>query len=163
LVSKRIDIRKEIGKRMIKKLEILLVEDNLIDVEFIRETLNALKINYSLHIIDNGEDAMNFLYKLGPYITVPSPDFIILDLNLPKKDGREVLIEIKHHDDFKLIPVVILTSSRDANDIKMVYDNYANCYLTKPINIIKFKKTIKSLKKFWLSIDKVQKVKSDIQ
>ncbi len=146
---------------MTKCLEILLVEDNLLDVEFTRETLNTYKIDHKLHVVYNGEDAMNFLYKLGKYKTVPSPDFIILDLNLPKKDGREVLIEIKHHDDFKSIPVVILTSSNDANDIKMVYDNYANCYLTKPINFIQFKKTIESLKKFWLSIDKMKKVKRD--
>lgn len=132
---------------MTKCLEILLVEDNLLDIEFTRETLNAYKLDHKLHIVENGVDAMNFLYKLGEYKTVASPDFIILDLNLPIKDGREVLIEIKHHDDFKSIPVVVLTSSSDANDIKMVYDNYANCYLTKPINPIQFKKTIESLKK----------------
>lgn len=146
---------------MIRKLEILLVEDNLLDVEFTKETLNAYRMDHNLHVVDNGEDAMNYLYKIGQYKTVSTPDFIILDLNLPKKDGREVLIEIKHHDEFKHIPVVILTSSNDAKDIKMVYDNYANCYLTKPINLIQFKKTIESLKKFWLSIEKTQRVNTD--
>lgn len=146
---------------MAKKLEILLVEDNLIDVEFLKETLKTIRIDHNLHVVGNGEDAMSFLYKLGKFKTVPNPDFIILDLNLPKKDGREVLIEIKHRDDFKSIPVVILTSSNEADDIKMAYDNYANCYLTKPISIIQFKRTIKSLKKFWLSVGKMQKVKSD--
>lgn len=146
---------------MTKELEILLVEDNLLDVELTRETLSKHKIDFNLHLVDNGEDAMNFLFKYGEYKAVPTPDFIILDLNLPKKDGREVLIEIKHHDDLKSIPVVVLTSSSDVDDIKMVYDNYAYCYLTKPINLIQFKKTIQSLKKFWMSIDKMQKIKKE--
>lgn len=142
---------------MTKSLEILLVEDNLLDIEFTREALNAYKLDHKLHIVENGVDAMNFLYKLGEYKTVASPDFIILDLNLPIKDGREVLIEIKHHDVFKSIPIVVLTSSSDANDIKMVYDNYANCYLTKPINPIQFKKTIESLKKSAYRLKKCEK------
>lgn len=140
---------------MNKNLEILLVEDNLLDAELTKAILSTYKFNYNLHMVYNGEDAMSFLYKEMEFKSAPTPDFIILDLNLPKKDGREVLIEVKHNDKLKHIPIVILTSSTDMSDIKMVYDNYANAYMTKPLNMIQFDEIMQSLQKYWMSNDLV--------
>ncbi len=137
---------------MTRVVEILLVEDNMVDVELTRETLETHKMVNNLHVVNNGEDAMDFLFKKGKFKSAPTPDVILLDLNLPQKDGREVLIEIKHNEDLKTIPVVILTVSEDENDIKMAYDNYANCYVTKPLDMVQFVKIVQSLENFWFSI-----------
>ncbi len=137
---------------MTRVVEILLVEDNMVDVELTRETLETHKMVNNLHVVNNGEDAMDFLFKKGKFKSASTPDVILLDLNLPQKDGREVLIEIKHNEDLKTIPVVILTVSEDENDIKMAYDNYANCYVTKPLDMVQFVKIVQSLENFWFSI-----------
>ncbi len=137
---------------MARVVEILLVEDNMVDVELTRETLETHKMVNNLHVVNNGEDAMDFLFRKGKFKSAPTPDVILLDLNLPQKDGREVLIEIKHNEDLKTIPVVILTVSEDENDIKMAYDNYANCYVTKPLDMVQFVKIVQSLENFWFSI-----------
>ena len=137
---------------MMKEVEILLVESNKADVDYTKETINTYNLKNNLHIVDNGEDAMDFLYKRNQYKSVPTPDIIILSLNLPKKDGREVLIEIKHNDELKNIPVVVLTASGEEKDISMVYGDYANCCITKPIDFKQFERILKSLNNFWLSL-----------
>ncbi len=133
-------------------VEILLVEDNAADIELTRQSFLNCKLGNKLHVTRTGEDALNFLYKKGKFKSAPTPDMILLDLNLPQISGREVLVEIKHNDELKLIPVVILTASEDEDDIKLAYDNYANCYVAKPLDIDQFAKIIKSLNNFWFSI-----------
>ena len=109
----------------------------------------------TLHVVDNGVDAMAFLHRKGKYANVPHPDLILLDLNLPKKNGREVLTEIKQDDDLKRIPVVMLTISEDEQDILDTYNGHVNCYITKPVDFDQFMKVVKSIKEFWLTIVKL--------
>jgi len=136
-------------------VEILLVEDNPGDADLARETLTISKMKNNLHVVNDGEKAMAFLRKQGPYAAVPRPDIILLDLNLPRKDGREVLAEIKADDELKRIPVVILTSSNAEEDILKSYNLHANCYITKPLDFIQFTKIIHAIENFWLSIVKL--------
>jgi two-component system response regulator len=131
---------------------ILLVEDDPLDVELTKAVLTAHKMANSIYVVDNGIDALDFLYKRGKYKAAPTPDIIFLDLNLPKMDGREVLIDLKHNEDLKSIPIVILTSSEIKKDIRLAYDNYASCYVTKPLDIDQFLNIVKTLNNFWLSI-----------
>lgn len=138
-----------------KMIEILLIEDNPGDAELARETLVISKIRNKLHVVIDGEKAMDFLYKRGVYAEVPRPDIIILDLNLPRKDGREVLAEIKLDDDLKRIPVVILSSSKAEEDILKSYNLHANCYITKPLDFRQFTKIVESIENFWLTIVKL--------
>jgi two-component system, chemotaxis family, response regulator Rcp1 len=139
-------------KATIRSIDILLVEDNIGDIELEREALGMGKLHNSLHVVQDGVAAMEFLRKSGKYAKSPRPDLIILDLNLPKKDGRQVLTEIKEDQDLKRIPVVILTSSRAEEDILKTYNLHANCYITKPIEFEKFLNVVKSIEEFWLSI-----------
>ena len=132
--------------------EILIVEDDPLDVLLTKEILDSQNFRKSLHIVDNGMDAMDFLHKKGKYKSAPTPDIILLDLNLPKKDGREVLIDIKHNDKLKSIPVVILTSSEMKEDIRLAYDNYANSYVAKPLDLEQFANIIRTLNNYWLSL-----------
>lgn len=140
---------------LINPIDILVVEDNLGDARLIKEVLNEHKIYNSLFIVNDGVEAMNFLLKKGKYKDSPKPDLIILDLNLPKKDGREVLSDIKADENLKRIPVVIMTISQAEADILKSYNLHANCYVTKPIDLNQFIKVIKSIEEFWFSIVKL--------
>ncbi|MGZ7067381.1 MAG: response regulator [Methanobacterium sp.] len=138
-----------------KQVEILLVEDNEGDVGLIEEVFEDAKIRNNLHVTEDGEEAMLFLHKEGEFSDAPRPDMILLDLNLPKKDGREVLKEIKMDDDLKRIPVVVLTTSKAEKDILKSYDLHANSYITKPVDFDQFIKVIKSIEDFWLDVVKL--------
>jgi CheY-like chemotaxis protein len=136
-------------------IEILLVEDSPGDARLAREALQDAKVRNHLHWVDNGEEAMSFLRKEGKHARVPRPDLILLDLNLPRKDGREVLAEIKGDADLKRIPVVILTVSKDEEDVLKTYNLHANCFITKPIDLNQFIKIVKSIEDFWLTVVKL--------
>ncbi len=136
-------------------IEILLVEDNPGDVRLTQEALKEGKILNNLHIAKDGIEAISFLRRDGVYDNAVRPDLILLDLNLPKKDGREVLMEIKKDDKLRRIPVVVLTTSRAEEDIIRTYDCYANCYITKPVDFDQFINVIKSIEDFWLNIVKL--------
>ena len=133
-------------------VEILLVEDNPGDVRLTQEAFLENKIRNHRHVVTDGEEALLFLRRTGKYSTVPLPDLIILDLNLPKKDGREVLIEIKADPVLRKIPVVVLTTSEAESDVLNSYNLHANCYITKPIDIGSFIKVAKNIQNFWFSI-----------
>jgi len=137
---------------MVKPITILLVEDNEGDAELARVALQGSKMNNSLDVVDDGEKAMAYLRREGPYADAPRPDLILLDLNLPKKDGRQVLAEIKSDEALKRIPVVILTTSRAEEDVLKSYNLHANCYITKPIDLNQFLHVVRSIEDFWLSI-----------
>lgn len=136
-------------------IEILLVEDNPGDVRLAKEALNENKVKNNLHVVEDGVSAMEFLHRQGKYQNATRPDLILLDLNLPKKDGREVLAEIKADPDLKRIPVVMLTISKAEEDIIRAYDLHVNCYITKPINLDQFIKVVQSIEDFWLTIVKL--------
>jgi len=136
-------------KMSTKPLEILLVEDNKGDIGLITEFLSDAKVITNIHIAEDGEEAIRFLCSKDKFLGSTLPDIIILDLNLPKKDGREVLKEIKENDDLKNIPVIILTTSSAEKDILRVYDLHANAYIVKPLDFDEFMKVIKSITDFW--------------
>jgi chemotaxis family two-component system response regulator Rcp1 len=137
---------------LIRPIDILLIEDNLGDIDLAREALGTGKLHNSLHVVQDGVAAMDFLNRKGKYVDSPRPDLIILDLNLPKKDGRQVLAEIKEDESLKRIPVVILTTSRAEEDVLKTYNLHANCYITKPIDMKQFLHVVRSIEEFWLSI-----------
>ncbi len=133
-------------------IEILLVEDNPGDVRLTKEALKEGKVYSNLHTVKDGVEAMEYLRREGKYKDVPRPDIILLDLNLPRKDGREVLEEIKQDDALKRIPVVVLTTSKAEEDVLRTYNLHANCYVTKPVDLEKFIVVVKSIDVFWLTI-----------
>ena len=133
-------------------IEILLVEDNAADVRLTQEALREGKVKNNLSVARDGEEALKMLRREGEYASTPRPDLILLDLNLPRKDGREVLQEIKANDDLKLIPVVVLTTSSAEADILKSYQLHANCYITKPVDLEQFISVVKSIDDFWLTI-----------
>ncbi len=135
-----------------RSIEILLVEDNPGDVRLTQEALKENKIRNNLHVAKDGVEAMNFLRKINEYKDAPRPDLVLLDLNLPKKDGREVLTEIKTDEKLRSIPVVILTTSDAEDDVARAYQHYANCYIRKPIDLNRFIEVVKIIENFWLSI-----------
>ncbi|KKN34427.1 hypothetical protein LCGC14_0793750 [marine sediment metagenome] len=135
-----------------KIVEILLVEDSPGDIRLTQEALKDSKISNNLHVVMDGEEALAFLKKEGRFSEKPRPDLILLDLNLPKKDGREVLAEIKRDERLKRIPVVILTISEAEEDIYKSYNLHANCYITKPVDLEQFIKVIKATENFWFTI-----------
>ncbi len=137
------------------KIDILIVEDNKGDARLIKEIFNESKLYNSLYFVSDGVEAMDFLRKSGKYANMPLPDLIILDLNLPKKDGREVLMEIKQDENLKHIPIVIMTISQADEDIIKSYNLHANCYVTKPIDLTQFMKVVKSIENFWFTIVKL--------
>jgi len=143
------------SEKLLKPIEILLVEDNPGDIDLIREALESSKIFNTLSVVNDGEQAIAFLRKNGKYTNVQSPDVVLLDLNLPRKSGREVLAEIKSDKDLMRIPVVILTSSRDEEDILKSYNLHANCYITKPMDLNQFVKVVQSIEDFWFTIVKL--------
>jgi len=138
-----------------KPVEILLVEDSPGDVRLTIEALKKAKIANRLSVVSDGVEAMAFLRKEGRYSGEPRPDAILLDLNLPKKDGREVLAEIKADGDLKRIPVVILTTSQAEEDVLRSYDLHANCYITKPVDFQQFMSVVRSIEDFWLAVVKL--------
>lgn len=133
-------------------VEILLVEDNDGDVRLTREALKEGRIRNRLHVVSDGERALQFLRREGEYAEVPRPDLVLLDLNLPRLDGRAVLAEIKNDPSLKQIPVVVLTSSRAEKDLLGAYDQHANCFITKPVGFEDFMEVIRSIENFWLTI-----------
>lgn len=132
--------------------EILLVEDNPGDVDLVRIALEENKLCNHLHVAEDGEQALEFLRRQGAYGKAPRPDLILLDLNLPRKDGREVLAEIKADDNLRRIPVVVLTTSAQDEDVLRVYNLNANCYVTKPMDFDQFAKVVKAIDRFWFGI-----------
>lgn len=143
---------------MIRKdslVEILMVEDNPADVRLTREAFKDAKVLNNMSVVGDGEEALLFLRRQGSYAGVPRPDLILLDLNLPKKDGREVLAEIKSDPALKRIPVVVLTTSEDEKDILKAYDLHVNAYITKPVNLDQFMKVVEAVEDFWLTVVKL--------
>ena len=143
------------GDKIGTPVEILLVEDNPGDVFFIQRVLKNGEVLNNLSVVRDGEEALNFLRQQGKYAQAPFPALILLDLNLPKKNGYEVLAEVKTDNNLKHIPVVILTSSQAEEDILRVYNLRANCYITKPLDADEFIRVIKYIKEFWLTIVKL--------
>jgi two-component system, chemotaxis family, response regulator Rcp1 len=135
-------------------IQVLLVEDSPGDVRLTQEAFREAKVRIELHVASDGADAMAFLGHEGVHVDAPRPDLILLDLNLPKKDGREVLAEIKGNSSLQTIPVVILTTSESETDILKSYMLHANCYITKPVSLEGFLKVVKSIDNFWLSVVK---------
>ncbi|MFA5353060.1 MAG: response regulator [Thermodesulfovibrionales bacterium] len=135
-----------------RSIEILLVEDNPGDVRLTQENFKDSKIRNNLHVAVDGVEAMAFLRREGKYAGAVRPDLILLDLNLPRKDGREVLADIKADPNLRTIPVVVLTISKAEEDILRAYNLHANCYITKPIDLEQFSKIVTSIEDFWLSI-----------
>ena len=140
---------------MTRPIEILLVEDNPGDVRLTLEALKEGKLRNRLSVVRDGVEALAHLRRSGPYAQAARPDLILLDLNLPKKDGREVLAEIKADEDLKRIPVVVLTTSKAEQDILKVYNLHANCYITKPIDLDQFLRVVKAIGEFWLELVKL--------
>lgn len=136
-------------------IDVLLIEDNPGDQELTREALKRGRINNTLHVVDDGEDAMAFLRQQGEYAGVVRPGLILLDLNLPKMDGREVLKQIKQDHSLKTIPVVVLTTSESERDVLQSYQLNANCYLTKPVEFKDFIEVISVLEQFWFTLVKL--------
>jgi len=136
-------------------IEILLVEDNPGDVRLTQEAFKEGKVSNNLNVATDGVEALAFLRQEGEYADIPRPDVILLDLNLPKKDGREVLAEIKDDPDLRRIPVVVLTTSQAEQDILKSYNLHANCYITKPVDLERFITVVKSIETFWLSVVKL--------
>jgi chemotaxis family two-component system response regulator Rcp1 len=139
-------------------IEVLLVEDSPGDVRLTREAFKDATVHINWHVAVDGAEAMDFLGRVGKHANVPRPDLILLDLNLPKKDGREVLAELKESPALKSIPVVILTTSASEADILGSYQHHANCYITKPVDLDGFLKVVKSIDNFWLSVVKLPRV-----
>jgi two-component system, chemotaxis family, response regulator Rcp1 len=138
-----------------KPINILLVEDSHADIRLTQEVFKEGKINNVLNIVMDGEEALSYLRKSGKYKNVETPDLVLLDLNIPKKDGRQVLAEIKVDSNLKVIPVIILTTSGAEQDILNTYAHHANCYIMKPVNLEQFIKVIRSIEEFWLTIVKL--------
>jgi chemotaxis family two-component system response regulator Rcp1 len=136
-------------------IRVLLVEDSPGDIRLTQEALKDAKMHIRLDIARDGQEAMAFLLREGEYANAPRPDLILLDLNLPKKDGREVLQEIKENQTLKIIPVVILTTSASEADILRSYLLHANCYITKPVSLDGFLTVVKSIEDFWMSVVKL--------
>lgn len=139
----------------IKSINILLVEDNPGDIRLTQEVLKDGKICNTLNVVMDGEEAISFLKKTGKYKDAILPDIILLDLNLPKKDGRQVLAEIKNDPVLKLIPIIVLTTSSSEQDILNTYANHANAYITKPVDFDQFINVVRSIENFWLTIVKL--------
>jgi len=135
-----------------KPIEILLVEDSPGDVRLTREALREGKVSNQVHVADDGVEAMAFLRREGPYADAPRPDLVLLDLNMPRMDGREVLAEMKADDALRSIPVVILTTSAAEEDVVKSYDLHANCYVTKPVDLDQFMRVVQSIEDFWLTL-----------
>jgi chemotaxis family two-component system response regulator Rcp1 len=135
-----------------RPIQILLVEDSPSDARLTISALKLARVANNLHHVEDGVKAMEFIRRQGPYEKAPRPDLILLDLNLPRKDGREVLAELKTEPDYATIPVVVLTTSNAEKDILHSYQLHANCYITKPVNFDRFLECVRSIEQFWLSV-----------
>ena len=135
-----------------RPVEILLVEDSPTDVLFATEALQQAKLINNLHVVKDGVAALEFLEQKGTYADAPRPDLILLDLNLPRKDGRQVLAEIKASPILKLIPVVVLTTSKAEEDVLDAYGHHANCYITKPVDFAQFADVVRQVESFWFAV-----------
>ncbi|MEM7130681.1 MAG: response regulator [Chloroflexota bacterium] len=138
-----------------RPIEVLMFEDNPDDILLTQEALVETKVHVNLNVVQDGVEGLAFLRRQGRYTDVPRPDLILLDLNLPKKDGREVLAEIKTDASLKLIPVVVLTTSEADEDILKAYALHANCYITKPVDLNQFIRVVKMIEDFWMTIVKL--------
>lgn len=138
-----------------KPIDILLIEDNAADVRLTREALKEVKLSNTLNVVSDGEAALDYLHKRGDHADAKVPDLVLLDLNLPRVGGHEVLEDVKGHEKLRRIPVVVLTSSDAEGDIVRSYDNYANCYVQKPVDMDGFIKIVSELEGFWFSIVKL--------
>ncbi len=139
----------------IRPAQVLLVEDNQDDVELTLEALKDSKVRMDIHVVSNGIQAMAFLRQEGDYADKPFPDLVLLDLNLPLMDGREVLLEIRSDDRLTSVPVVVLTTSQNEADIDQAYRLHANCYITKPVDFEKFSDIVRQIEGFWLQLVKL--------
>ena len=135
-----------------RPIEILLVEDEPGDVRLTIEALRSARVRNRIHAVEDGVEALDFLHRRPPYAEAPRPDLILLDLNLPRKDGREVLAEIKADPTLRTIPVVVLTTSRARDDVLRSYDLHANCFISKPMDFDEFSTVVKSIEDFWLTV-----------
>jgi two-component system, chemotaxis family, response regulator Rcp1 len=135
-----------------RTIEILLVEDNPGDARLTLEAFKEGKVLNHLTVMKDGVEALAYLRRQGPYASAKAPDLILLDLNLPRKSGREVLAEIKADERLKTIPVVVLTTSEDAQDVARAYSEHANCYITKPVDLDQFLRVVQSIENFWLTL-----------
>lgn len=135
-----------------RRAHILLAEDSEIDIKMTSEALNDCKIPHTLHVVRDGVAATQFLRRQAPFDNALRPDLVLLDLNMPKKDGHEVLSEIKGDAELKSIPVIVLTTSNSESDIVQSYDLHGNCYITKPVDMLQFIEAVKSISEFWLSV-----------
>lgn len=135
-----------------RTIEILLVEDSATDVMLAQEALADAKVSNNLSVVKDGVEAMAYLTKHGEYADVPRPDLILLDLNMPRKDGREVLAEVKADENLKLIPIVILTTSKAEQDVLNAYGLHANCYISKPVNFEQFANVVQAIEQFWFTV-----------
>src|SRR5919108_2711866 len=135
-----------------RAVEVLLVEDSPTDVLMTQEAFAQARLLINLHVVEDGVEAMAFLRKAGPYGNAPRPDLILLDWNLPKKNGREILVEVKSDADLKAIPIVVLTTSQAERDILTAYGSHANCYITKPVNLKDFVRAIHEIISFWFAV-----------
>ena len=140
-----------------KPINILLVEDNPADIRLTQEVFKEGRIRNTLNVVMDGEEAMVYLRKLGKYIDTETPDLVLLDLNLPRKDGRTVLAEIKADSTLKFVPVIVLTTSAAEQDILNTYAHHANCYIMKPVDLAQFINVVRSIEEFWLTIVKLPK------
>jgi len=138
-------------------VEILLAEDNPGDVALTRRALRDSKLNNNLHVVTDGEDAMAFLKREGAHADAPRPDLVLLDINMPKKTGLEVLAEIKREPELGMIPVCILTTSEDDRDILSAYAHHANAFVTKPLDLAQFAEVVRKIEDFWFTIVKLPK------
>ena len=141
--------------QQVAPVNILLVEDNPADVRLTREALSDARIRLSLADVEDGVEALDYLFRRGSYWNAARPDLVLLDLNLPRKDGCEVLAEIKNHPDLKSIPVVILTTSQAEQDVVRSYNLHANAYVTKPVDFAQFVEVVRSIEGFWLTVVKL--------
>ena len=135
-----------------RSIEILLVEDNPGDARLTIEAMREAKMSNRIHVVEDGVEAMQFLRREGRFGDAPRPDLILLDLNLPKKDGRAVLAEVKADPALRRIPVVVLTTSRAEEDVLRAYDLHANCYVTKPVDLAQFIKIVAQIEEFWIKV-----------
>lgn len=139
-------------EKELKPIDILLVEDSPTDILITQEAFEQARLINQLHVVEDGVAALAFLRRQKPYIHAPRPDLILLDLNLPKKSGREVLAELKNDPDLKFIPVVVLTTSQAEEDVLRSYDLHANCYIVKPVDFTKFVGVVQSIEHFWFNV-----------
>jgi two-component system response regulator len=141
-----------VGLRTIRTIDILMVEDDPGDVRLTREALKGSKLLHSLNVVEDGVAALDYLHKVDPYREAVRPDLVLLDLNLPKKDGREVLAAMKQDPALRTIPVVILTTSQAEEDVLRAYNLNANCYVTKPVDFDQFMRIVRTIEEFWLNV-----------